>query len=152
MRHLVFDDFSDDCLDNGCQSSSEIVSALRRPNWERFLDTDFSVLQVIHTHKCLLIWQKNRNRLYFAKQTSNNVQITQLITVLNSASLIYQSNKCYRKLDAGHSIECKLTPATRSPSICFLHFVNSDLWPWSLTFCRNITGWPGLMMHFLCGK
>jgi len=23
------------------------------------------------------------------------------------------------KLDGGHSIECKLTPATRSPEICF---------------------------------
>jgi len=35
------------------------------------------------------------------------------------------------KLDAGHSIECKLTPATRSPSM-FMHFVT--LWPWPLTF------------------
>jgi len=48
VRHLVLEDFSDDCRVSCCQSSSETVSALRRPNWKRFLHTNFSVL---HTNK-----------------------------------------------------------------------------------------------------
>jgi len=49
VRHLVFEDLNDERLVSCWQSSSETVSALLRPNWQRFLEADFSVLQNTQT-------------------------------------------------------------------------------------------------------
>ena len=53
-------------------------------------------------------------------------------------------------IDAGHSIECKHTPATRSPShmFCTLWPCGLDLWPFDLI----LNGLPGLTMDYPCGK
>jgi len=51
---------------------------------------------------------------------------------LVARSLIRLRHSLY-KLDNGHSVECKLTPTTRSPEICF-----RTLWPCDLDLWPNI--------------
>ena len=53
----------------------------------------------------------------------------------------------HQELDAGHLIECKLTPATQSPST-EIFFALCD----PVTFCSILHGKPGLMMDYPNGK
>ena len=63
----------------------------------------------------------------------------------------YSKDKTTRVLDGGHSIECKLTPTTRLPSICLciLWPCDLDLWHFDLIL---IGGRGGLVMDYPCGK
>jgi len=66
-------------------------------------------------------------------ETSHPDQLS--LAILPWVGTVSTSKKTERRLllDAGHAIEHKLTPATRSPEICFCTSLWPDLWPFDRT-------------------
>ena len=114
------------------------IIRVRRKIPPNYLETDktntiwgFNAYRVVRRCKCKLLHEATASTRLL--RTSDRKSIT--------------------TIDARHSIEYKLTPATRSSSkgLYFLQFVT--VWPWPLTFWPNIK-WTAIivMMNCPCGK
>jgi len=77
-------------------------------------------------------WRSSIGRRVVEWQNGHERSPRSALLPLLSANCLYEYNACFAStkvagIDAGHSIECKLTPATWSPSICICTLWSCDL-------------------------